>query len=275
MLQLIGETADAKWLISLLGLSELDQPEEIQLAVLDAIQQMPSADISGVMTNYSAMKPSVQSKAREVFFSRKNWAREFLLNVDSGKFKASEVPLDQLQKVPLLNDKQLNELVRKNWGNIGRGTPEEKLAAIRRFNNDLRAFPGDSKNGHAVFLKSCAVCHELFGEGQKVGPELTHANRTDKDFLLTSIVDPNVVIRKEFLNFNIETKDGRVLNGLIIEQNGNSVTLVGSKNEKTTLNRDQMVSIQESSVSLMPEGLMHALTPQERRDLFAYLQSTL
>ena len=158
----------------------------------------------------------------------------------------------------------------------------ETSAAVHRKKNSrtfadsittLRAFPGEAKNGRAVYLKSCAQCHELFGEGEKVGPELTHANRKDKDFLLASIVDPSAVIRKEFINYNIETSDGRVLNGLVVEQNGNSVTLAAAKNEKTTVSRDKIISMRESEISLMPEGLMHGLTPQERRDLFSYLQS--
>ncbi len=273
MLQLIGDSANPAALKVLLRLGALSQPEVIQLAALDAIQQIPNAEIDGLLLNYPAMTPRVRGKARDVFLSRRLWATPFLKGVDSGRFNASELPLDQLQKVATLDDNELDALVRKHWGNIGRGTPEEKLADIRRFNNDLRAFPGDAKNGREVFLKTCAQCHELFGEGEKVGPELTHANRADKDFLLTSIVDPNAVIRKEFLNYNVETSDGRILNGLIAEQNANGVTLVAAKNERTIINRDKIISMRQSGISLMPEGLMHGLTPQERRDLFAYLQS--
>jgi putative membrane-bound dehydrogenase-like protein len=274
MIHVLGEMSDVRARRTVASLSAPEQLEALQLAALDAMQQSANAPVESVLANYAKWNSHVRSKARDLLFSRPSSARSFLKNVESGAITSSEVPLDQLQKIALLNDKELNERVRKIWGNIGSGTPEEKLADIRRFNNDLRAFPGKPKNGHAVFTKTCAPCHELFGEGEKVGPELTHANRADKDFLLTSIVDPNAVVRKEFINYNIETSDGRVLNGLIVEQNANSITLAGAKNERTTINRSQIASTQESSVSLMPEGLMHALTPEERRDLFAYLQST-
>ncbi len=273
MLQLIGEMADPASTKVLLNASALDQPQAVQLASLDAIQQIANADVRTILANYPQMTPAVRSKARDVLLSRKTWAHVFLLSVESGRFAKEEVAVDQLQKVATFDDKELNELVKKLWGNIGRGTPEEKLADIRRFNNDLRAAAGNVTPGRTVFQKTCAVCHELFGEGEKVGPELTHANRHDKDFLLTSIVDPSAVIRKEFLNYNIELKDGRNLSGLIVEQTANNITLVAAKNERTTISRDNVVSLQESSISLMPEGLLHPLTPQERRDLFAYLQS--
>jgi putative membrane-bound dehydrogenase-like protein len=273
MLQLIAELADPKALKTLLRLSSLDQPEVIQLAALDAIQQIPNAEISGILSTYPKMNPRVRSQARGVLLSHKLWASAFLKGVDSGTYDAKEVPFDQLQTVATFEDKELNELVRKHWGNIGRGTPEEKLADIRRFNNDLRAGNGDAKNGHELFVKNCAACHELFGEGEKVGPELTHANRGDQSFLLASIVDPSAVIRKEFLNYNIETKDGSVLSGLVSEQNAGGVTLVAAKNQRNVVPREKILSMEESAISLMPEGLLHPLTPQERRDLFSYLQS--
>ncbi len=56
------------------------------------------------------------------------------------------------------------------------------------------------------------------------------------------------------------------------EHNANSVTLVAAKNEKITVSRDKIVSVTESSISMMPKGLMPGLRPEERRDLFAYLQ---
>ena len=65
---------------------------------------------------------------------------------------------------------------------------------------------------------------------------------------------------------------GNVQKGLILEQTANQITLMNAKNEKTTIVRNQIESMQESAVSLMPENLLKALKPEEVRDLFAYLQ---
>jgi putative heme-binding domain-containing protein len=112
----------------------------------------------------------------------------------------------------------------------------------------------------------------LFGEGGKIGPDLTVANRKDKDFLLTSIVDPSAVIRKEFLNYIVKTKDGRTIIGSVAEETAAGLTLANVSNERTTVARDAIASMEDSGISLMPEGLLHALTPQELRDLFSYIQ---
>lgn len=69
--------------------------------------------------------------------------------------------------------------VTKHWGKLQGSTREEKLAEVRRLNNDLRAGQGDTLVGRAVFKKHCAVCHQLFGQGKKIGPDLTH-RRTGK-----------------------------------------------------------------------------------------------
>ena len=74
--------------------------------------------------------------------------------------------------------------------------------------------PGDPRAGRALFTKHCAACHKLFGEGGAVGPDLTHANRADRQFLLVSLIDHSAVIRKEYLAWTVQTTDGRVHTGL-------------------------------------------------------------
>ncbi len=143
---------------------------------------------------------------------------------------------------------------------------------MRRLNNDLRAAAGHAEQGREIFRKQCGTCHALFGEGEKIGPDLTHANRRDRDFLLASIVDPSAVVRKEFTNYTAQTTDGRVLTGLIVDQNANSLTLLTAKNERLRLSRSEIESIAEAPNSLMPDNIAEQLSPQNLRDLFAWLQ---
>lgn len=273
MLKLLADLAPVESKSPALSLLNSTEPESVQIGALDVLQHFDDPKITTiVLAAYPKMTEQVRSRARDLLLTRKASALALLQQVEAGKIATKEIPVDQLRRVSLHNDQQLNALVRKYWGNITGGTPEEKLAVVRRFNNDLRAFPGDPARGHNLFIKTCSVCHQLFGEGTPVGPDLTHANRQDRDFLLVSVVDPSAVIRKEFLNYNVELKDGSVLNGLIVEQTPNTITLAAAKNQRTTINRSQIASLNESSVSLMPEGLLQPLKPQELRDLFSYLQ---
>ncbi len=274
MLQLLATVGRPTCVAPILELLSHVEPEPVQLAALEAVQQFEHAEVPiALLRQYASMKARLRSRARDVLLSRKPWALALLGEVEHGRIPASEIPVEQLRRVPLFGGKQLDELIRKHWGNVTPGTPEEKLAEMRRLNNDLNAGRGDPARGRELFVKTCATCHRLFDEGGQVGPDLTHANRKDRDFLLASLVDPSAVIRKEFLSYNIETADGQFFSGLIAEQSPNSVTLVAANAERTTISRDKIKSLDESAVSLMPEGLLQSLRPQDLRDLFSYLQS--
>jgi putative heme-binding domain-containing protein len=192
--------------------------------------------------------------------------------VDVGKVAPAGVPVEQVRLLSLLGDPAIDAAVRKHWGSVKPGSPEEKLAEVRRFANDLRAGPGDPTRGKALFTKHCAVCHQLFGEGGTVGPDLTTTSRADTPALLASIVDPSAVVRAQYVQFAVHTADGVVRTGIIADQDGASVTLIDAKAEKTRIPRERIDTLKELPTSLMPEKLLDPLTPQERRDLFRYLQ---
>ena len=87
------------------------------------------------------------------------------------------------------------------------------------------------------------------------------------------MVDPNAQIRKEYLSYIVLTVNGRVVTGLLTAETDASVTVLGAKNERTTISRDDIDQIKVSPTSLMPENILKELKPQEVRDLLKYLQS--
>jgi putative membrane-bound dehydrogenase-like protein len=273
LLRCLGESGRPECAGPLLKLLAGSEPEMVQFATLDALPRFDGDEIAAaILRHYPRLSGRLRHRARDVLLSRPRWAGAFLGAVDTKRIDAREVPVEQLRQVALHRDKELGRLVRKHWGRLEPATPGEKLAEVRRLNNDLRAGTGNAANGKVLFRKHCASCHRLFGEGHAVGPDLTHANRKDRDWLLVSTVDPSAVIRKEYLSYVVQTKDGRVVTGLLAEQTAGQVTLVAANNERTTIARGQIESIEESPVSLMPENLLKGLRPQELRDLFRYLQ---
>ncbi len=271
---LLGEVGRPSCVAPLLDLFAGQQPQPLQLAALDALARFDDDRIAPtLLEKYQRLTPPARTKACDVLLGRKAWAARLLGAVDRGQIAAKDVALDQLRLVALHQDAQLDALVKKHWGSIQQGTPEERLAEMRRINNDLRAGRGDPLAGKLLFTKHCGTCHQMFGEGNQVGPELTHANRKNTDELLATIVDPSATIRKEYLSFLVHSTDGRVLTGLLVEQSPSSVTLLSAKNERTAIARDTIESIDESPTSLMPDNLLAPLRPQELRDLFSYLQS--
>ncbi len=127
--------------------------------------------------------------------------------------------------------------------------------------------------GRAVFKEHCGKCHKLFGEGETIGPDLTTANRQDRQYLLTSLVDPSSFIRVEYLSVQIVTDDGRVLSGLVTQQTPSQLTLVDSQAQTMTIATNAIEEMVPSQISQMPEDVLKKLSPEQLRDLFAYLES--
>ena len=221
---------------------------------------------------YADVPANVRSQIVDVLLRRPESAKSLIQQVADEKVSKDDIGISQLRIAAAHQDTELDEAIREIWGSIKPGTPEEKLATMRRFSNDLRAGSGDVANGKELFKKHCAPCHILNKEGNKIGPDLTTANRKDTAALLANLVDPSAVVRREYVNYAVLTEDGRLLTGLLAEQDAASVTVLDEKNQRTKIPRGEIEEIREAEVSLMPEKLLEKLTPQELRDLFAYLQ---
>ena len=224
------------------------------------------------MDLYPHLSADLKGRAQSLLCGRPASSLEFLKAVDAGRIAAREAPLDQLRRMALLKNEAIDKLIEKHWGKISPATAGEKLTRIRNIGVILSKGGGDRVAGKAVFLKNCGACHTLFGEGGKIGPDLTGADRKNRDWLLTQIVDPSAVIRPEFLAFVVNVKDGRTLTGLMAESTPDTVTLLDAKNVRSVIRRDQIEDLKGSPVSLMPEKVLDALEDQQLRDLFGYLQ---
>jgi putative membrane-bound dehydrogenase-like protein len=268
----IGKTDCVPTLLTLLSDAADVKVRGAALAALDSFQDKRIPDT--VLSQYPKLPGELKPKAQALLCGRPASALAFLKEVDAKRIAPKEVPLDQLQRIVAYKDKELTQLVEKHWGKVGAQSSGEKISRMRSVNHILNLGKGRPANGKVLFTKHCATCHTLFNEGGKVGPELTGADRKNLNFLLTSIVDPSAFIRPEFVAYTVETKDGRLLNGLILEQTPEAITLVDAKAEKTIIARSKIDGEPTpSATSLMPEKLLDPLDDQEIRDLFSYLQS--
>jgi putative heme-binding domain-containing protein len=219
------------------------------------------------------MPPDLRSRSQALLASRTTWAASLLAAVESGTIKRDEIALDQVRRIGLHRDEKLDALVAKLWGAARRDTPEEKRKQIERVKHAL-AEGGDAAAGKKVFTTVCAQCHAVRGEGGRIGPDLTSYDPKDVEFLVTSVVDPSAAIRPEFAAYVVETTDGRLFNGPIVESSADVVTVeegLAPAATRFTVGRSQVKRMKESPVSRMPDGLLDALSPQQVRDLFAYL----
>ena len=126
--------------------------------------------------------------------------------------------------------------------------------------------------GRALWEKSCAKCHILFGEGGKIGPDLTGSQRHNLDYLLENILDPSATLLPTFRMTTLVLTDGRVINGVILTKTEQTWE-VQTPTEKLTLRTADIDETKDSTQSLMPEGQLDLLSPEEVRDLIGYVMS--
>jgi putative membrane-bound dehydrogenase-like protein len=259
----------------LLSLLNAGESAGWQQAVLAALQSYGDPIIADrLLTQYGSLSANMRGRVQIYLASRGPSARRFLDQVEAGAISTKEISMEVVGQCARHDDPEIKRLILKHWGQIepqNSGAVRARIASVKHM---LTTGKGDAQNGHAHFTKLCATCHTLFAEGNKVGPELTGADRKDVDFLATSIVDPSAVVRSEFVAQVAVLKDGRLLTGLLAEVAPSTITLLDAKNERVVVSRQNLESLTPSRQSLMPEKLLDELDEQQIRDLFAYLQGT-
>jgi putative heme-binding domain-containing protein len=90
--------------------------------------------------------------------------------------------------------------------------------------------------------------------------------------LLSNILDPNMAINPGFVAVEIETRDGESRQGLVGAETPEAVTLLQAGGAQVVIPRKDVLRMGTSGQSLMPEGLEAGRTPEQLRDLIAFLQ---
>src|SRR5262249_35459553 len=161
----------------------------------------------------------------------------FLEAIEGRSIDAKTVPSEVVEKLALLGDPDLTRRLTSLFGPVRPATPAELRVEVDRLATVVRTGSGVPKPGKQLFDRTCARCHILFGKGAKVGPDLTTYRRDDLDTMLLNIVNPSAEIREGFSTSIVATSDGRVLTGVIVEQDKNVVVLRGDDGRELTLAR--------------------------------------
>ena len=246
------------------------QPGTVQLAALQTLATLPSPWVDAlVIGHWKGLSPTVRREAEELLFSRPDRQATLLDAIEAKKVTPSDLDLGRRKQLLASPDQKLRERAARLLGNDARSDRGQVIAAFR----PALTLTGNREKGRAVFLKTCSTCHRAEGQGTDVGPNLvTITGRTPED-LLIHILDPNREVAPIYLNYNVATRDGRIVTGLIADESANTVTLKRAEGVTEVVPRNRIEEIASTSLSLMPEGLEKGLEPQDFADLIAYLRN--
>jgi putative heme-binding domain-containing protein len=262
-----------------------DKLPKVLLALLDdatlreaALQGLASYDDPAtpgeILRRYDSFSVPERRAALNTLAGRTDYAKQLVAAVRGGKVPAKDLTAATARQLRDHGDPQIDAFVDEVWG-VARTSPKEKtdlMAKYKAMLTDDRVRGADASHGRAVFARTCAQCHTLYGTGGKVGPDLTGSNRFNLDYVLQNVIDPSAVIAKEFQVTLIRTKDGRVVSG-IAQETEHAVKVI-SETGTVVVPRDEIEKMKRSELSMMPEGLVNGMSEADFTDLVAYLRTT-
>lgn len=220
------------------------------------------------LERWNSFGPSVRGTLLELLLAKENWSAVVLGGIEGGAVQANELSLTQRQR---LRSHSLED-VRARAERLFAAAGTNRRDVLAKYEGVGALSPRKDRGGE-LFAKNCAQCHAFRGQGHDVGSNLAEfVGKSAADFVL-AILDPNAGINPNFVGYNVETKDGRSLSGIVRNETSAGLTLVQGGGVRETIARRDIVSLRASALSLMPEGLEQALSLQDMADLIAWLQS--
>jgi putative heme-binding domain-containing protein len=145
----------------------------------------------------------------------------------------------------------------------------EKFARFRQ----LAEAGGNAEKGKQLFATRCLACHQQGGQGGKVGPVLDGVGVTGIEAILRHVLTPNAAMEGGYRSFRVVTKDGRIVQGLLVSRDANAIVIRQPNTADIRIPAREVAQADFMSISIMPEGLLESLEPQQVSDLFAHLAS--
>ena len=259
-------------------LKELIHDRSLTTQVVKSMVFCESPSIAGaIIDRYPHMNPEGKSAAIDTLVARDSWSLTLLDAVQSGQIPRDAVTAYHAGRMNEFFNEKLHERLQAVWGTI-RSTSEEKAKTISELTERLlpdgkTLVAHDAAAGRALFAKNCSACHTLFGTGGNTGPDLTGGNRQNLELSSYQHHRSQQFRRRNVSRSSvIALDDGRLISGLILNQNEQTVR-IQTPEEIITISKDSIDEIRNSNKSVMPDGLLTNLTDQQKADLIGYLMS--
>lgn len=243
---------------------------EVLSACLDALEKLPAVD-DGVEQVALLRALRRLGAAPEEYLLRERVAALLVRNAGRNMGFVFGAPGHRPQPEAIARwtewiESRYPQIARRESGNSA------EVERIRRMLPQIDWSSGDPQRGGRLFMaRGCAQCH---GGGSALGPDLAGVSRRfSRADLFTAIVDPNRDVSPRYQTTLIQTTQGRVYSGLVVYNAADGLILRNATNQTIRIEGKDIEFRRTLDASLMPEGLLKDLGPQDLADLDAYLRS--
>jgi len=252
--------------------SLLDEPD-LRLDAIRGYAMVENATAPAVLLErYRKFSPEHRRAVVETLAARKTYAEVLLTAIEQKTVSRDEIPPHVARSLNTI----LGERFVKAFGQVRPVSRdrEQLIAKYRKMITPDRIAGADAARGRAVFNRTCAACHVMYGTGGKIGPELTGSNRANLEYILLNSVDPSYDVPAGYRMVSIVTVNGRLINGVVAEENGTRIVLKTVEQPRVVIAKEDIEIRKVSPKSMMPEGQFEKMKPQELFDLIRYLRTT-
>ncbi|QDV17547.1 Cytochrome c [Gimesia panareensis] len=245
-------------------------PRTLQSAAVAALSQFGSQQTMQLMlARWRNYGPGLRSEVLSSLLSRKAGVQAVLDGLKNKSISAADIDASSRQLLLSHKDRQVQQRAKELLASA-LNTDRAKVVAEH---SAVISLKGNADAGHQVFVKRCAVCHQLNKEGKPIGPDLSALTDKSPRALLAAILDPNRAVENKYVSYIAVTEDGLTFNGLLASESGESISLVQTDGKTKTLLREDLEELMSTGKSLMPEGLEKDMSPQNLADVIAYLNT--
>ena len=248
------------------------QPVSVQMAAIATLDRMDSDAVFDVLLkSWVGLSPDLRSRAMETLLSRKSWIVRTLDAYEAGTLVSGIFSNRYLSRLMTNPDPSIQVRARNLRPHV---TTTKKQGLIIQYLDALKT-PGNPGRGKAIFKSQCAACHTFGKLGNLIGGDLTDLSKRPAEEIITDILEPNSKVESPFMSYVLTTNQGRIWNGMIVDDTENSISLRRVDGSEVRLLRLQIESLRSTGLSFMPEGFENQIDIRQMSDLVSFLTQTL
>ncbi|MBI5769482.1 MAG: c-type cytochrome [Verrucomicrobia bacterium] len=268
-IELLGAGTLAQSREALVAAFAAGQPEAVQAAAIKTVAQFAAPEVTAALVRgWSGYAAKAKDAALAALMGREERIVALLEAVKAGQIPAAALSASQVETLAHHKSAKVSGLAKVALAAV---IPPSRVEVQAKFAAAVTT-KGDATRGKTHYLGRCMVCHRAGNEGMVLGPDLISVKSKGRDSLLTAILDPHKEVAPQYIAYDVTTKDGNALTGMIVRDDASSLALKIMGGAEIAIPRANVKGSASAGKSLMPEGLEAGLSVQDMADLLTFIE---